>query len=67
MRKICAFEKLKAVRDGVRKLRFIFVLQYIVVKYNISMVGKNIGHGGFMIEIKKIVKTYRPKETRRRD
>lgn len=35
MRKICAFEKLKAVRDGVRKLRYklryIFVLQYIVV------------------------------------
>lgn len=31
MRKICAFEKLKAVRDGVRKLRFILVLQYIVV------------------------------------
>lgn len=31
MRKICAFEKLKAVRDEVRKLRFIFVLQYIIV------------------------------------
>ena len=31
MRKICAFEKLKTVRDGVRNLRFIFVLQYIVV------------------------------------
>lgn len=30
MRKICAFEKLKAVRDWVQKLRFIFVLQYIV-------------------------------------
>ena len=26
------------------------------------MVGKNIGHGGFMIEIKNIVKTYRPKK-----
>ena len=31
MRKICAFEKLKAVRYVVRKLRYIFVLQYIVV------------------------------------
>ena len=31
------------------------------------MVGKNIGHGGFMIEIKNIVKANRPKETRRRD
>lgn len=31
MRKICDFEKLKAVRDGARKLRFILVLQYIVV------------------------------------
>ncbi len=31
MRKICAFEKLKAVRDGAQKLRYIFVLQYIVV------------------------------------
>lgn len=30
MRKICAFEKLKTVRDVARKLRFIFVLQYIV-------------------------------------
>lgn len=30
MRKICAFEKVKAVRDGVRNLRYIFVLQYIV-------------------------------------
>lgn len=30
MRKICVFEKLKAVRDRVRKLRYIFVLQYIV-------------------------------------
>ena len=26
------------------------------------MVGKNIGYGGFMIEIKNIVKTYRPKK-----
>ena len=26
------------------------------------MVGQNIGHGGFMIEIKNIVKTYRPKK-----
>ena len=26
------------------------------------MVGKNIGHGGFIIEIKNIVKTYRPKK-----
>ena len=31
MRKICAFEKLKTVRYGERKLRYIFVLQYIVV------------------------------------
>lgn len=31
MRKICAFEKLKAVHDGVRKLRYIFVLQDIIV------------------------------------
>lgn len=30
MRKICVFEKLKAVRYGARKLRYIFVLQYIV-------------------------------------
>ena len=30
MRKICAFEKLKAVRDGVRILRLIFVLQIII-------------------------------------
>ena len=30
MRKIVAFEKLKTVRDGARKLRYIFVLQYIV-------------------------------------
>lgn len=31
MRKICAFEKLKTVRGEEQKLRFIFVLQYIVV------------------------------------
>lgn len=29
------------------------------------MVGKNICHGGFMIEIKNIVKTYRPKKAAR--
>ncbi len=31
MRKICAFEKLNAVRYGVRNLNYIFVLEYIVV------------------------------------